>query len=795
MTLLKESVGIILSAGIVLSVAASSFATGYAQTALPEKYSSVEQGYITPVKNQKSYGTCWAHGVVAACEASLIKNNGYPTDIDLSEFHLAYAAKHVMYDRLGLFNQGDDDFTQKYMEDGGDPEQASVTLACWNGLVYDSAHFEQFSSKKFDHAGLDHLDFASKELLYCMDAAHLTDYYVVNTDDIPKVKEYVMKYGAGTISLSSDMSYLDVEKGVWFYNEDSYLEQASWHLMCIVGWDDTIPAQDLSVKGNTPSQDGAFIVKNSWGTDSGNDGYYYIPYEKFMLEESSSYFFSFDSSDRYTYNYGYDDSQIIENYYDDDSPNTVSAGNIFTAVADDEKLEAVSFFPRNDSQSYEIKIYTDLPEAPESPEDGTLRLTVNGETKQSGYRTVRLPQTIDLSSGERYSVVISIHTEGDDKAAFALNSTSVLKTKYSDSDISWIKSSSQGWQNVTEIDEYHNIARIKAFTTSESAPIMNEPDDYNSYNGITKEELLEEADDLYNEYNSIINEYGINYNEEDLSAILDYSFMLSCFKQYSEMYTASEIYATLNNFKKALSEIRTVEPYVFLFDFGSAGYKILIDESLYSDIPQYNAYADMYYKIEEKVKNRELTYSNFEELRNSFADSFFEMYYYFIEHGYNSSNLQLMGDVNNDGIVSISDVTCIQRKLAGYEEKYPFENMTSDVDNDEEITLQDAVLIQKNIAGLTDFLPFYDTDFGIEDEYNADMPKEELISYLQAELDKRSAWDEYIPKTYNPTETFKSYVIYNSTKEFLKTADTKTNKLILFRTRNLINNVDTEMFY
>ena len=171
------------------------------------------------------------------------------------------------------------------------------------------------------------------------------------------------------------------------------------------------------------------------------------------------------------------------------------------------------------------------------------------------------------------------------------------------------------------------------------------------------------------------------------------------------------------------------------------------------------------------------------------------MYYYFIEHGYNSSNLQLMGDVNNDGIVSISDVTCIQRKLAGYEEKYPFENMTSDVDNDEEITLQDAVLIQKNIAGLTDFLPFYDTDFGIEDEYNADMPKEELISYLQAELDKRSAWDEYIPKIYNPTETFKSYVIYNSTKEFLKTADTKTNKLILFRTRNLINNVDTEMFY
>ena len=129
MTIIKRTAGIILVLSIIITLSVGSAATGYAQTALPEKYSSVEQGYITPVRNQKSYGTCWAHGVIACCEASLIKNNGFPADIDLSEYHLAYAAKHTMYDRLGLFNQYKDDFLQKYMTDGGDSEYASLALA------------------------------------------------------------------------------------------------------------------------------------------------------------------------------------------------------------------------------------------------------------------------------------------------------------------------------------------------------------------------------------------------------------------------------------------------------------------------------------------------------------------------------------------------------------------------------------------------------------------------------------------------------------------------------------------
>ncbi len=59
----------------------------------------------------------------------------------------------------------------------------------------------------------------------------------------------------------------------------------------------------------------------------------------------------------------------------------------------------------------------------------------------------------------------------------------------------------------------------------------------------------------------------------------------------------------------------------------------------------------------------------------------------------------LPGDANDDGAVTVSDVTDIQRKLAGYAVA-PFNEITADVDKDGAVTIQDATLIQSKLADM-----------------------------------------------------------------------------------------------
>ncbi len=70
-----------------------------------------------------------------------------------------------------------------------------------------------------------------------------------------------------------------------------------------------------------------------------------------------------------------------------------------------------------------------------------------------------------------------------------------------------------------------------------------------------------------------------------------------------------------------------------------------------------------------------------------------------------SATNRLMGDVNGDGIVSISDATDIQRHLAELEmipDEYLPYAMVSD---DDELTISDATLVQMYVAEMIDRFP------------------------------------------------------------------------------------------
>lgn len=72
-------------------------AYGSRAAAFPSYYDSRQKGLVTSVKDQHPFGTCWAFGMAAIMESSLLAQN--KGTYDLSEEHLSYFFSNRQNDR------------------------------------------------------------------------------------------------------------------------------------------------------------------------------------------------------------------------------------------------------------------------------------------------------------------------------------------------------------------------------------------------------------------------------------------------------------------------------------------------------------------------------------------------------------------------------------------------------------------------------------------------------------------------------------------------------------------------
>jgi len=70
-----------------------------------------------------------------------------------------------------------------------------------------------------------------------------------------------------------DNAYFSSATSSYYFDGSDY----SNHAVAIVGWNDSYDRNNFN---NVPPGDGAFIVKNSWGADWGEDGYFRIAYSE-----------------------------------------------------------------------------------------------------------------------------------------------------------------------------------------------------------------------------------------------------------------------------------------------------------------------------------------------------------------------------------------------------------------------------------------------------------------------------------------------------------------------------------
>ena len=122
------------------------------------------------------------------------------------------------------------------------------------------------------------------------------------------------------------------------------------HEVLIVGWDDNYPAANFAT---TPPGNGAFLVKNSWGTGWGSSGYFYVSYydTKFASDSNpSAVFDNAEATSNYSGIYQYDPLGDCTEY--GFSSSTGWFANVFTAQAT-ASLSAVGFYA--DDPGHELR--------------------------------------------------------------------------------------------------------------------------------------------------------------------------------------------------------------------------------------------------------------------------------------------------------------------------------------------------------------------------------------------------------------------------------------------------------
>lgn len=408
---------------------------------LPSKYSSVDYGYITPVKDQGFSNSCWAYATIGALEADVIKNfEGFTSEnTDFSFNHLAwftYTAPKNADDRFYGESYGIN-FSPYRM--GGNWKIAAQTLSNFRGIATPALENEVST---FDES----VRYSTNSGFVIKDAVAL--------ETNKEVKNWIIEHGSCFISYFHNSAYLDSQSGAYYYNG----EEISNHAISVVGWDDNY---DKSNFVNKPASNGAWLCKNSYGKSfTSIGGYMWISYEDTSIKEYDS--FCGFSTERNYYNNNYSYNNIsYENYFN--MSGEAAAANVFTAK-DDEFIKAVSFQTMNKILTAKIFVYANVPQNAASPESGNLIQQTTVSLSNSGFHTVSLSNAVFVEKGTRFSVVVKLI--GNDRIGLPIekNGPSKFSKFTGNKGESYLKNGSYWYDTYSYSDGSYRNVYINALT-------------------------------------------------------------------------------------------------------------------------------------------------------------------------------------------------------------------------------------------------------------------------------------------------------------------------------------------
>lgn len=373
--------GVIIEQGASAENYLSESAVSFSE--FPKSYSSVDMGYVTPVKNQGVQNTCIIFSGIAAMESALLKN-GYG-EYDLSEEYANYWAS----------TRADGTGWQRDRVNTGAYPYTGYGCLTTGGVVLES-EFPYMSRTEEYFEELEHTD----PLFYAGGIKVLSG----SDSSAENVKQTIMESGGVVASFAYFDEYLNSDTSSYFCGDSltrSKISQGA-HSVFVVGWDDNYSKENFA-RGGQPENDGAWLIKNSWGSSY---SYIWISYEDKYL--GSDLFGGIYAVNDIIKNHTCNELLTVDSYgtiYDMDfsgnyfNANEMTFINTFNFSTEMPSISNVEFSTSTNGADYKIYYIPTTNGVPVDDETLWVELT-GGQIPYSGIHNISFkPYTVPDSQG------------------------------------------------------------------------------------------------------------------------------------------------------------------------------------------------------------------------------------------------------------------------------------------------------------------------------------------------------------------------------------------------------------
>ncbi len=394
-------------------------------------YDLRDEGGLTSVKNQGNCGSCWTFATMANIE-SVWKIDGYGT-YDLSEQNLHTCNNDFEF---GHCNGGNFYMSTAYMAKGigpvteaDDPYQADSDSSCSSGLT---------------------------------PVRYVTEAIFIPTNETD-IKQAILDHGALYTSMYWLSSAYNSGDYTYYYDgPGDGSDGGGGHAVTIVGWDDN--------KSTASSNDGAWIIKNSWGSYWGESGYFYLSYDDVEANDFVACFTQSIDYDSQRHIFGYDDYGWVSSYgYSDGG---TDYGLVKFTADDNYTVSKIGTYAVGAGVNLTVTVYDDY-------SSGSLSnqlATASKSCTKPGYYTLDLSSSFNISSGDDFYVKVKYENGGSHPVPVETNYSGYLTNATIESGKYWLSTSGGdgSWTAVGTGTSYEVDMCIKAYSiTGTGTPSSN----------------------------------------------------------------------------------------------------------------------------------------------------------------------------------------------------------------------------------------------------------------------------------------------------------------------------------